>query len=94
VLRQLDNGELSIVPLNPLPLDISENEWGCKIGFGVSHPSELLPVTTNKFAAASQFEGCCFLTDSGEPLTAVPIPTYTMQDNPSTESGMPLPHFA
>ena len=59
------NENSNLVPSNNLPADGSFGPWGEGIGFGVSHPSKLLPVGPEQYGAASRFDGVSFMKQNG-----------------------------
>ena len=81
-------GEITLQPLNPLPSDISHDEWGSYMGFN-KHPSEFFPSGTTY----EEYYNMVIVGSTNRTRDEHLGPKYTAEENPHVEAGTRLPLF-
>lgn len=80
-------GQVSLMPLNPLPSNISIDEWGTYIGFD-KHPSEYFDHDYEEYYDMT------IVASKDKPRNQLLGPRYTSNDNSLVDTGKLLPLFA
>lgn len=80
-------GEIILTPLNPLPKDVSYDDWGSYIGFD-RHPSEYFDQSLEEYYTMK------VVASNDLPRNQLLGPRYTKEDNPHVDTEKLLPVFA
>ena len=85
-----ETGDVTLQPLNPLPSNVSNEEWGNYIGFD-KHPSEYFDI--NNSNNYKQYYNMTIVSSNNRPRDELLGPVYTANENPKA-LGSILPLFA
>lgn len=88
VFKRDESGNITLKPLNPLPDDVSESDWGAYIGFD-KNPSEYF-----EDGSYDQYYNMTIVGSTGKPREDHLGPRFSAEDHPDADESELLPTFA